>query len=123
MKQTDQPDQEPDQERNEADTWTVRAAAADVDATILALGGYWPPLANLARLVEECGELARGVNTRFGPKPLKPGEAVPDLEEELGDMLYTSLVLAHSLGVDAETALRRAIATARRRSAPPTGGA
>ena len=99
-----------------ADAWTVRAAAAEVDASIQALGGYWPPLANLARLVEECGELARGVNTRYGPKPLKPGEAVPDLAEELGDVLYVALVLAHSLELDAAAALRGAIAKAQRRA-------
>ena len=34
--------------------------------------GYWPPLANLARLMEEVGELARLVNHRFGTKPVQP---------------------------------------------------
>jgi XTP/dITP diphosphohydrolase/ATP diphosphatase len=115
MNQTNQPDS--------AGEWTVRAAAAEVDASIQALGGYWPPLANLARLFEECGELARGVNQRAGPKVRKPGEAAPDLAEELGDVLYTALVLAHSLEIDAEAALRGAIAKARRRAAATPGGA
>ena len=35
--------------------------------------GYWPPLANLARLVEEVGELARLMNHRFGPNKKKVG--------------------------------------------------
>lgn len=67
-------------------------------------GGYWPPLANLARLVEETGELARALNTSYGPKTLKPGEAPPVLEEEMGDLLFTLLVLANQTGVDLETA-------------------
>lgn len=67
-------------------------------------GGYWPPLANLARLVEEAGELARALNTTYGPKTLKPGERPPVLEEEMGDLLFTLLILANQTGVDLETA-------------------
>lgn len=88
---------------------TVRAAQAAVDASILALGGYWPPLANLARLFEECGELARAVNLEHGPKRRKPEEARVAMREELGDVLYVTLGLANSLGVDAEGALRDAL--------------
>ena len=40
---------------------TLRQTQAEVDATIRALGGYWPPLANLARLFEECGERGQQV--------------------------------------------------------------
>ncbi|PYO86763.1 MAG: nucleotide pyrophosphohydrolase, partial [Gemmatimonadetes bacterium] len=29
--------------------------------------GYFPPLANVARLAEEVGELAREINHQFGP--------------------------------------------------------
>ena len=84
---------------------TVRGAQARVDASIRALGGYWPPLANLARLFEECGELARAVNQAHGPKLRKPGEAAVSASDELGDALYVLLVLANSLDLDAETAL------------------
>jgi NTP pyrophosphatase (non-canonical NTP hydrolase) len=90
-----------------------------VDASILALGGYWPPLANLARLFEECGELARVVNQTHGPKLVKAGEASRAAQEELGDTLYTLLVLANSLDVDAEEALRAALDKVARRVAPP----
>lgn len=95
---------------------TVRAAQAEVDASIQALGGYWRPLANLARLIEECGELARGVNQRYGPKIVKPQEAATALAEELGDVLYVALVLANNLEIDATSALAEAIAKARRRA-------
>ncbi len=89
---------------------TLREAQAQVDASIRGLGGYWPPLANLARLFEECGELARAVNVAHGPKQRKPGEAAVSASEELGDALYVLLVLANSLDLDAESALAHALA-------------
>ncbi|HUY77733.1 MAG TPA: nucleotide pyrophosphohydrolase [Ktedonobacterales bacterium] len=99
---------------------TIREAQAEVDATILALGGYWPPLANLARLFEECGELARVVNQTYGPKPRKPDETAVAIHEELGDILYVTLALANDLGVDATAALASALAKARHRANPAT---
>lgn len=98
---------------------TLAQAQRAVDASILALGGYWPLLANLARLFEECGELARVVNQTHGPKLVKAGEASRAAREELGDTLYTLLVLANSLDVDAEQALRDALDKTARRVAPP----
>ncbi|HEX6797700.1 MAG TPA: nucleotide pyrophosphohydrolase [Ktedonobacterales bacterium] len=98
------------------DAPTLEEAQRQVDATISALGGYWPPLANLARLFEECGELARAVNQAYGPKPLKSGEAQAALGDELGDTLYVLLVLANSLGVDAAAALAGAVARAEERA-------
>jgi NTP pyrophosphatase (non-canonical NTP hydrolase) len=97
---------------------TLASAQRAVDASILALGGYWPPLANLARLFEECGELARVINQTHGPKRVKPGERQAELEEELGDTLYVLLVLANSLEVDASAALRQALEKAGRRAQP-----
>ncbi|HEX5572347.1 MAG TPA: MazG nucleotide pyrophosphohydrolase domain-containing protein [Ktedonobacterales bacterium] len=98
---------------------TLSEAQRAVDAAILALGGYWPPLANLARLFEECGELARAVNQTHGPKQIKAGEAQRALSEELGDTLFVTLVLANSLGVEAEEALRGALDRAAHRISPP----
>ena len=98
-----------DESPQATDPLTLPAAQRAVDASIQALGGYWPPLAKLARLLEECGELARAVNQTHGPKPLKPGEAAAALDEELGDVLYITLVLANNLGLDAATALQGAL--------------
>jgi NTP pyrophosphatase (non-canonical NTP hydrolase) len=95
---------------------TLGDAQHAVDASIQALGGYWPPLAALARLFEECGELARAVNQTYGPKPVKPGEAAASLDEELGDVLYITLALANDLGLDAEEALKGALARSQKRA-------
>lgn len=99
---------------------SLREAQAEVDASIRALGGYWPPLANLARLFEECGELARAVNQASGPKQVKSGEAQGTADEELGDVLYVALVLANSLGIDAADALEGVLRKVRGRAAAPS---
>lgn len=90
---------------------TLREAQAAVDRWIARFEeGYWPPLANLARLSEEVGELARELNHRFGPKRKKPSEPAGDLEEELGDVLFVVICLANGLGVDLQAALERVLA-------------
>ncbi len=66
--------------------------------------GYWPPLANLARLVEEVGDLARLVNHRFGTKPKKPDESEQELAEELADVLFVILCMANEQGIDLDQA-------------------
>lgn len=63
-------------------------------------GTYWPPLANLARLTEEIGEVARAVNQIHGPKIIKDREAAATLQEELGDLLFVLLCLANSTNTD-----------------------
>ncbi len=71
--------------------------------------GYWPPLANLARLMEEVGELARLVNHRFGTKPKKPQEDDQDLAEELADVFFVILCMANEQGIDLEKAFDRVL--------------
>ncbi|CAM4217864.1 nucleotide pyrophosphohydrolase [Paenibacillus tarimensis] len=61
--------------------------------------GYFSPLALMARLSEEVGELAREVNHQFGPKPKKPDEADNSIEMELGDILFILSCFANSLGI------------------------
>lgn len=87
---------------------TLRETQRRVDGWIARYkAGYWPPLANLARLVEETGELARLLNHRAGHKPKKAGEEEQDLALELGDILYTVICLANSHDVDLDDAFRR----------------
>jgi NTP pyrophosphatase (non-canonical NTP hydrolase) len=69
--------------------------------------GYFSPLAILARLTEEVGEVAREVNHRFGQKPKRPDEADGDLALELADVLFVTICLANSQGIDLDQAFER----------------
>lgn len=71
--------------------------------------GYWPPLAILARLTEEVGELAREINHRCGSKPKKDDEPRSELELEIGDVLFVLVSLANQQGIDLCRALRRVL--------------
>jgi len=96
----------------------LKAAQAAVDAWISQFEeGYWPPLANLARLVEEVGELARILNHEYGSKPKKPDEAPQDLAEELADVLFVLICLANERGIDLDEALAGVLAKYRTRDA------
>lgn len=68
---------------------------------------YWPPLSILARLFEECGEFARLVNHQYGEKKKKAEEKEQDIEEELGDILYTLICFANSQKLDLDRAIRK----------------
>jgi NTP pyrophosphatase (non-canonical NTP hydrolase) len=69
--------------------------------------GYWPPLTNLARLIEEVGELAREMNHRFGHKTKRKDEPDQDLAIELADVLFVVLVIANEQGIDLDESLER----------------
>lgn len=71
--------------------------------------GYFPPLSNLARLMEEVGELSRAMNHRFGAKVPKVTEQPTDIAEELGDIVFTVAVLANSLDIDLEEVMRQTL--------------
>jgi NTP pyrophosphatase (non-canonical NTP hydrolase) len=88
----------------------LKEAQARVDAWISQFEeGYWPPLHNLARLVEEVGELARELNHRYGSKPKRAEEPEQDLALELADVLFVLLVIANEQGIDLEEALRKVL--------------
>ena len=97
---------------------TIAQAQEAVDAWISRFEeGYWPPLANLARLTEEVGELARELNHRYGAKPKKPDEAEADLGMEMADVLFVLLALANEQGIDLGHALQRVLEKYRERDA------
>ncbi|EJX54117.1 nucleotide pyrophosphohydrolase [Enterococcus faecium] len=62
--------------------------------------GYFSPLAQMARLTEEVGELAREVNHTYGEKSKKASEPVNSVAEELGDVLSVTMIMANSLNID-----------------------
>lgn len=95
---------------------TLKEAQARVDAWISRFEeGYWPPLTNLARLIEEVGELAREMNHRFGHKTKKDDEPDQDLAIELADILFVILVIANEQGIDLDDALEQVLAKYRDR--------
>ena len=94
----------------------IRDAQRKVDEWISQFEeGYWPPLTNLARLIEEVGELARELNHRFGSKVKKPEEPKKELALELADILFFLIVIANEQGIDLDEALQSVLAKYRER--------
>ncbi|RPF55783.1 nucleotide pyrophosphohydrolase [Aquisalibacillus elongatus] len=71
--------------------------------------GYFSPLAMIARLTEELGELSREVNHYYGEKPKKDSEKEKLVEEELGDFLFVMMTFANSLDIDLSEAFDRSM--------------
>lgn len=71
--------------------------------------GYFQPLEIMMRLMEETGELAREVNHRWGPKKKKSTEEKKELEDEMGDILFTLACLANSQKIDLDRAFQHAM--------------
>jgi NTP pyrophosphatase (non-canonical NTP hydrolase) len=79
--------------------------------------GYFSPLANVARLAEEAGELAREVNHQFGPKTKKPDERLGSIPMELADILFVVICLANSQKIDLDEAFAQMMAKVTARDA------
>lgn len=71
--------------------------------------GYFSPLALMARLTEELGEMAREVNHHYGEKTKKDTEKDKAIEDELGDMLFVLICFANSLDIDLSDAFNQSI--------------
>ncbi|MGD6856917.1 nucleotide pyrophosphohydrolase [Bacillus infantis] len=84
---------------------TMKDLQAEVDQYISQFKeGYFSPLAMLARMTEELGELSREVNHHYGEKPKKATEEDNTIENELGDMLFVLICFANSLNIDLQEA-------------------
>lgn len=93
---------------NGHDSLSLEEAQAWVDRYISQFEiGYFSPLAMIARLAEELGELSREVNHRYGEKPKKKSEAESDMENELGDLFFVLISFANSQRISLDEALRR----------------
>ncbi|MGO2083585.1 MazG nucleotide pyrophosphohydrolase domain-containing protein [Vagococcus sp.] len=62
--------------------------------------GYFKPETQMLNLMEEVGELSREINHYYGEKKKKTGKKTQYLEEELGDVFITLLIMANSLELD-----------------------
>lgn len=89
---------------------TVKEMQQEVDQWIQDIGkGYFPPLANMAILTEEVGELARVIVRKYGPQVAKKSDLDRNLEEELADVLWVVTCLANQTGVDLTEAFRKTL--------------
>src|SRR5699024_4640457 len=90
--------------------YTRKEIEAKVDAYISQFEeGYFSPLALMARLSEEVGELAREINHTYGEKPKKPTEEIKSIEEEIGDIMFVLACLTNSLDLDLSAAFHQSI--------------
>ncbi|MDQ0257452.1 NTP pyrophosphatase (non-canonical NTP hydrolase) [Evansella vedderi] len=87
------------------DNKTIQDAQKEVDLYISQFKeGYFSPLAMMARLTEEMGELAREINHFYGEKPKKETEGEKTIDQEIGDLFFVLICLANSLDVDMDKA-------------------
>jgi len=68
---------------------------------------YYSPLSQMARLTEEVGELAREINNIHGDKTKKPTEDKKEIEDELGDIIFTAMCIANNLGINLDEAFEK----------------
>lgn len=68
---------------------------------------YFSPLSRMAALTEEVGELARVMNRLYGDKPKKDEETIKNLEEEIGDVLFSLICNANAEGIDLDESLKK----------------
>lgn len=78
---------------------------------------YWSELSILARLMEETGEFARIVNHLYGDKKKKQSEGEQNLEDELGDILFTLACFANSHDINLDNALMKSLEKVKGRDA------
>lgn len=69
--------------------------------------GYFSPLAMMARVTEEVGELAREINHYYGEKQKKDSEDEKEISEELADILFIIITMANALEIDLTEAFER----------------
>ena len=79
--------------------------------------GYFAPLANVARLAEEVGELAREVNHQFGPKQKKAEEPPGSIAMELADIVFVVICMANEQHIDLDDAFAQMMAKVTSRDA------
>lgn len=68
---------------------------------------YFSPLSRMTALTEEVGELARVMNRIYGDKPKKDTESIKNLEEEIGDILFSLICTANAEGIDLDACFKR----------------
>ena len=86
---------------------TIKDAQKTVDVWIKKYGvKYFSELTNMAILTEEVGEVARIISRIYGDQSLKKDEPIPNLADELADVLFVVICLANQTGIDLSEAFR-----------------
>ncbi len=80
-----------------------KEAQSLVDEWIKQIGGYWDKFQILAQLMEELGEVSAALQRREG---LRPRTTQPDLEGEVGDLLFTLVAFSNVMNLDLEQCLK-----------------
>ena len=86
----------------------IKNAQCAVDKWIKEHGvRYFDPLTNMVLLTEEVGEVARIIARRYGQQSEKESDAGRDLGEELADVIFVTMCIANTAGIDLSTAFER----------------
>lgn len=94
----------------ETPIYTTKDIESSVDQYISQFKeGYFSPLALVARLTEEVGELAREINHTYGEKPKKSNEPDNSIEDEIGDILFVIACITNSLDLDMSSSFHKSI--------------
>ena len=88
----------------------IKEAQEMTKELVLHYGGFWPPLSMMARITEETGELARAMNIKYGGKKSKGDGDGREIEEELADILFTTLAMAEAQEIDLERVFEKKVA-------------
>lgn len=68
---------------------------------------YFEPLSRMAAMTEELGEVARVINRMYGDKKSKDSENIKNLDEEIGDLLFSLICMANAENIDLTGAYER----------------
>ena len=79
--------------------------------------GYFPPLVQVSRLVEELGELARAISHQTRVKKPKRDQEKHGVDGEIGDLIFVLVCLANSRGADLGDIFEKTMSKIERRDA------
>ena len=87
---------------------TIDEAQTNVDNWIKTVGvRYFNELTNLGILMEEVGELSRLMVRTYGEQSFKESDKGKDIADEMADVLWVLICLAHQTGVNLTEALQK----------------
>jgi NTP pyrophosphatase (non-canonical NTP hydrolase) len=90
---------------------SIKAMQSILDKYIQENGGYWEPLAMLAAVVEEVGEVAREIShlEKIKIKKLTEPQKEDQLSMEIGDLIFSIICIANYYKIDIGDAFKQTI--------------